>query len=1167
MAPSGMFSYLRSNHKRASPPPKLAVSVPTTSPPSTDSLELRDANPEAYPPRISFDDSPDSNSSVSPFPPVLPPIPRVASRSQPSLASKSSTFGTGEARERKAPKARSDAHRAQDGGQTRSQLPAPDSRLKPALPSLVVHPEDDQEWHYNTYERLNSPDNGNHHRPGTSSSARFGAEKSRISSPGSPSPFLSNDTQHFHFPISPPETNPFTSRSTEATSRPNSSHQPRPGKTKLNLLNPMSLLLRRRSSQALSRLADHSSNKVPQVPALQLPDDYDPRIRGKGVHDFSAPKSKKSYPRKTINSSAARYTGSPRSPSPSPHESTRGNDQSEASENESARAIIMREELGTSSRIDEEHNPTFEDHFSEDRIRQLPVGTQEYRLRENDTPDNDDEPLQNVVSPPTVPRRFTPNPHRYSQPSDRRSRSRYEPIEPNVLKPPERKPPPIPPANPTAEESGSAQCRSMTVPTTESSYNPTGIRKHRSSNASRFSFDLIGGGSATQEKILEDNHRNKILAKTVEDTSSDYDSVDEEIYDFDPDGDDGAFEEKIPGVNTDADEDVDCDEGGGEKPMDSSIDQFNFRQQSSPSTSYPHSFPSPETSTYPKVHGRVTDDAVSFESSTFTENAMSSVGEQSPYHTDQHGIDVSQIPSKLVPKAPHTKPILKTPNLDVDDDDLYYDDGLIEHMEPSSDHEFNESLLDHRSSLSFSPSSNYGVDLTSGPENPAFSPKSNFQQQTNPTVLLDGTDDHTINTLKNRLNDDAVNRNAAAEDRVIRGAKPPYIVDVGRQRGHEASSELTQNNLEAYHSALAAAANAAADKGDFARRDATSSQSPEGVETSNFQYDTNPLCVSGDTKTNPFDVNHDQYQQPFVSTYENGFDDDVDLNDDPMVSAANAEALANDYDGIYGQEFGFYYHSNGTNETQYENGGYFGPSGADGITRSQSNRFALREPNLTPITERSEFSNRNSFISLPLSSAQTSQQVQSPGLAQLSSLLGPFEGDDLTLSGLLKLRRGAWAGSNGSLHSIVSTGSPANSSPLSYLASSHPGKAPPEGSPEPLAGSRFSLASSDGGRSGCDMESERGSSPISPTVTMASHLYSNGYQSEVLSSPECSPVKSLFRRDREAHSRTTSFADSVSYMTEEDEAGEKRWVLERRRTAETGEVEVIGREIVERGRI
>jgi hypothetical protein len=43
-------------------------------------------------------------------------------------------------------------------------------------------------------------------------------------------------------------------------------------------------------------------------------------------------------------------------------------------------------------------------------------------------------------------------------------------------------------------------------------------------------------------------------------------------------------------------------------------------------------------------------------------------------------------------------------------------------------------------------------------------------------------------------------------------------------------------------------------------------------------------------------------------------------------------------------------------------------------------------------------------------------------------------------------------------------------------------------------------------------------------------------------------------------------ADSISYIKDEESA-DGRWILERRRTAETGEVEILEREVVEGGRI
>jgi hypothetical protein len=63
-------------------------------------------------------------------------------------------------------------------------------------------------------------------------------------------------------------------------------------RTKLHRLNPSSLLAHRRSSQiAHSRQEDSSFGGQNVVPAI--PYDYDPRIRGSIVHDFSAPRPRR----------------------------------------------------------------------------------------------------------------------------------------------------------------------------------------------------------------------------------------------------------------------------------------------------------------------------------------------------------------------------------------------------------------------------------------------------------------------------------------------------------------------------------------------------------------------------------------------------------------------------------------------------------------------------------------------------------------------------------------------------------------------------------------------------------------------------------------------------------------------------------------------------------
>jgi len=63
------------------------------------------------------------------------------------------------------------------------------------------------------------------------------------------------------------------------------------------------------------------------------------------------------------------------------------------------------------------------------------------------------------------------------------------------------------------------------------------------------------------------------------------------------------------------------------------------------------------------------------------------------------------------------------------------------------------------------------------------------------------------------------------------------------------------------------------------------------------------------------------------------------------------------------------------------------------------------------------------------------------------------------------------------------------------------------------------------------------------------------------------PAQAQTQTQTRTHSRNASGADSVTYKREQDATGKNRWVLERRRTGEGGFVEVVGREVVEGGRI
>lgn len=410
-------------------------------------------------------------------------------------------------------------------------------------------------------------------------------------------------------------------------------------------------------------------------------------------------------------------------------------------------------------------------------------------------------------------------------------------------------------------------------------------------------------------------------------------------------------------------------------------------------------------------------------------------------------------------------------------------------------------------------------------------------------------------------------------------------LNLNARPGFSHTAGLTQDNLAAYHDALAMAANQAALSGRFVRR--PSLQSEQSIEQSGFVK--NPYQAVGDSPS--LEVNGYPLAQNIPGS------DDYDFEDaesyDPIIAAANAEALENDDEDFYGQEFGFYARKTGSGE--YANGGFFGP----GIQRSYSGRNV--EPALTPITERSEWSNRNSAISLALHgypSASLPPQ-STPGLAQLTDMMH-LEENNMSLTALMKLRRGAWGSSTTSLQSSSgNSGSPltylppmpSNAAALQYqqLNQSNPMLINTQNT---MGASTYSLNSA---------TSPSYSGDNSPTASEGSHTITlhrlvipaaanpainPPYMAPPFSKPsysnsgsEYSPVRQsspVRQRPRsglqpkdtgKGHSRNGSKdGESVSYVHEVDEKGE-RWVLEKRRVGEGGIVEVLGREVVEGGRI
>ena len=452
------------------------------------------------------------------------------------------------------------------------------------------------------------------------------------------------------------------------------------------------------------------------------------------------------------------------------------------------------------------------------------------------------------------------------------------------------------------------------------------------------------------------------------------------------------------------------------------------------------------------------------------------------------------------------------------------------------------------------------------------------------------------------------------------------------QPGSLEAVQRVSASLQAYHAALADAANKAAAEGRFSRMPSVSSaKSVSAYSNGEASGEEKSHLVSRDAshysrnedgelqsrangvtdldRNESVETSHSKMGQstdysPPKPDFDFGFnsipsddafmDDFNDLDDDDIVAEANAEALASDDEGFYGQEFGFYAKARpNSGDLQALIGGYFGEDGDDGLTRNKS----TKEPNLTPITERSEFSTRNSFIGLgsfgpasagPMSAGSFSSI--SPAVARLP--FSPLEGGEVTsFDQLRKLRAHAFGGSNGSLHS---NGRNSNSSLPLEMASESPtwstrSSAAAQGYFGPLGGAPMTL--------GYSTDSSGSSNPPSAHpqhqlgVNQVFHdsphsAASSGHLPFSTSTDNEATPKRSIRESIEApltarkvpgpsnigmskgpgHSRKSS-KDSVTYIQEQDPAGngQPRWVIERRRTSEQGQLELVAREVVQNG--
>jgi len=334
------------------------------------------------------------------------------------------------------------------------------------------------------------------------------------------------------------------------------------------------------------------------------------------------------------------------------------------------------------------------------------------------------------------------------------------------------------------------------------------------------------------------------------------------------------------------------------------------------------------------------------------------------------------------------------------DDDMYFDDGLIGEPSPLEGESFDESVFDR--------------DIRVG-EGLPLANKQSGNIQFEPGQTEEGEQETRVASSDYLDPHDS----ATGEDGDVTPVKRP----MQDKQYHREDTPINQRKLDAYHNALANATAKAEASGRFndeamsplqryAGEVAADEEGPKQFQHSEYDYQQDQQQAPIYWQPSLDDDDDQPYWQG--NDYDD-FDPSLNFNSDD-IAAANAEALAADESGFYGREFGSFF-GNTANNT--------------GLNRNRS----VREPILTPITERSEFSRAPSFMSMgsplfgpssfvhgpqgnspalpsiPFHSENgflhpSSPALPSPGLRELAGRVG-LNHDDLTLKQLMKLRQDA----------------------------------------------------------------------------------------------------------------------------------------------------------------
>ena len=758
------------------------------------------------------------------------------------------------------------------------------------------------------------------------------------------------------------DSSPASSKSAQGSIEKPSTPGHRLSRGRFNLLNPVSLLKRRRTSQVLEvpTQTPMIPTKSMDLPVMRLPADYDPRIKGKGLHNFDdGPQPKRNY-----------------STNDMPGMATESRQNVDDAKRRSSIPALRDASTEKSQFLlqEKEHTPVFVENFEDEEggrfddvsaVQRESLANSQFIARMSKQLDFDTLELSSPFAPrkTTVDSMMTATapssaskgqspistqqlPH--SQPlqnvrnsrntdnssirisSDQSTARSSISNETKATSPPQSPPP----------SQRHQQTRSLDAP-----FQPSPNLSHLPSTASRisrFSFQLNSDRSIEQEKALEEKHKRKHESQcSIRDSR--FDDFDEQGIDYDDMLDDGGIEEDIP--TTGEIDDVNTIAPGlGDKRLSS----FNT------SGANP-----------------VIDVTRASSNSHYTDRSSEDIGPG----LSSDGRSLAQ--GLGLQNAGFVSPELDTAYTHSSDfGDIYFDDGIIEASASGGDSgTFDESALDSpvQSRLGSEPN---GEEFPT-PKRPPAAFDQNSQQASSPSM-------RSVEVEA----DDSVGWN---EERT-----PTKPVAARRFEPEQQQYTLApESGLNAYHNALAEAASQAARDGKFSRQNS--------VMTASSVY-------SSDPPIRDVSRNDGRYGQDGLTPGSRQAFDDYDDEDDVIVAEANADALASEDFEFYGQEFGFFRNPNATGDGQLYNGGYFGQPNLLGASLRQ------REPNLTPITERSEYSTRNSIIgSTPWGPASSTSQagIASPGLKDIAASMG-MDDEEMTLGQLLRLRKEAFNGGVGS---------------------------------------------------------------------------------------------------------------------------------------------------------